>query len=226
MVNDLVGMGKLAESFEKGTKEIRQLTYDFLAPPVKEVGQLIADKIRFNRFSNAIQAMKEAKKMIKAAGIQQKPVDLKIFMPLIEFCSLEEDHDMVSRWAGLLASAAIGGMMLPAFVRILSELSADEAMILDYIYIHRKKVDGIMDTVSNPGVDKEELIAAIGLPEEEYGIRILDLLRLRLIEQVTTDAMNWRPGYGDWGAGGYIGLTALGEAFISACKGPSKKSPE
>lgn len=221
MVDDLVGIGKLAESIEKGTKEIRQLAYDFLAPPVKEAGQLIADRIRFNRFSNAIQAMKEATEMVKAAGIQQKPVNLKTFMPLIEFCSLEEDHDMVSKWAGLLASAASGGMVLPSFARILSDISSDEARIIDYIYIHREKAL----TNPNPGVDKEDLKIAIGLPVEEYGVRILNLLRLRLIEQVSTDAMLWRPGYGDWGAGGEVGLTALGEAFISACKGPSKKSP-
>ena len=165
--------------------------------------------------------MKEATEMIKAAGVQQKPVDLKTFMPLIEFCSLEEDHDMVSKWAGLLASAASGGMVLPSFVRILSDLSPDEARVIDYIYIHRKKTY----VVPSSGVDKEDLKIAIGLPEEEYGVRILNLLRLRLIEQVTTDATPWRPGYGDWCAGGQVGLTALGEAFISACKGPPKKSP-
>ena len=196
MVNDLVGIGKLAESIEKGTKEIRQLTYDFLAPSVKEAGQLIADKInriKFNKLSNPIQAMEEAKAMIKAAGIQQKPVDLKIFMPLIEFCSLEEDHDMVSRYAGLLASAAIGGMMLPAFVRILSELSADEAMILDYIYIHRKKVDGIMDTVSNRGVDKEELIAAIKLPEEfEFDVHSSSIDGVSDIRKTLSNYLNRR----------------------------------
>jgi hypothetical protein len=71
----------------------------------------------------------------------------------------------------------IGGMMLPAFVRILSELSADEAMILDYIYIHRKKVGGIIDTVSNPGVDKEKnmdpitaaLVAALAAGATQLG---------------------------------------------------------
>lgn len=219
MVNDLVGLGKLALSIEKGTKEFRQLAYDFLAPPVKEAGQLIADKIRFYRISNAIRAMKEATEMVKAAGIRQNPVNLKTFMPLVEFCSLEENHDMISKWAGLLASAASGGKVLPSFVRILSDISPDEARILDYIYSHRKKIN----LIPNLGVDKEELEKAIGIPVEEYGVRILNLLRLRLIEQVTTDSMHWRPGYGDWGAGGQVGLTALGEAFIIACKGPPKK---
>jgi len=220
MVNDLVGLGKIAESIEKGTREIRQLSYDFLSPSVKEAGQLIADRIKFNRISNAVQAMKEALELIRSAGIQQIPVNLKTFMPLIEFCSLEEDQDMVSKWAGLLASAATGGMVLPSFVRILSDLSPDEARILDYIKTHSKKID----VIPNPGVEKEELQNAMGLPEQEYGVRLLNLLRLRLIEQVSTDANLWRPGYGDWGAGGQVGLTALGEAFITASRGPSMKS--
>ncbi len=221
MVDDLVGLGKLAESIEKGTKEVRQLAYDFLAPAVKEAGQSIGDRIKFNRFSNAIQAMKKANEMIKAADIQQTPVNLKTFMPLIELCSLEEDYHMVTKWAGLLASAASGGMVLPSFVRILSDLSPDEARIIDYIYNHREK----NDLISNPGLDKQKLIIAIGLQEEEYGVRILNLLRLRLIEEVTGDGNLYRPGYGDWSAVGQVGLTALGEAFISACNGPSKKSP-
>ena len=220
MVNDLVGLGKLAESIEKGTKEVRQLAYDFLAPPVKEAGQFLADRIKFNRISNAVQAMKEALELIKSAGIQQKPVNLKTFMPLIESCSLEEDHYMVSKWAGLLASAATGGMVLPSFVRILSDLSPDEARIIDYIKTHCKKID----LIPNSGVEKEDLQKAMGLPEQEYGVRLLNLLRLRLIEQVSSDANLWRPGYGNWGAGGEVGLTVLGEAFITACRGPSMKS--
>lgn len=199
MENDLTGLGKLAESIEKGTREFRQLTYDFLAPPVKEAGQLIADKIKFYRFTNSIQAMKKAMEMIKAANVHQNSVNLKIFMPLIEACSLEEDDDMVSKWAGLLASAASGGMVLPSFIRILSDLSPDEARIIDYIYINRTE----KALVPNPSVDKEELKAAIGLPDVEYGVRILNLRRLNIIEQVMTN-MRLVPGYGDWSAGGKL----------------------
>jgi Abortive infection alpha len=218
MENDLIGLGKIADSIEKGTKEFRQLTYDFLAPPVKEAGQLIADKIKFYRVSNTIKAMKEATEMIKAAKIQQNSVTLKIFMPLIEACSLEDDNDMVSKWAGLLASAASGGMVLPSFIRILSDLSSDEARIIELIYLHRLN----SPMIRNTGVDKGELKTAIGLPDEEYGVRILNLLRLNIIEQLTI-APDYKPGYGDWSEGGHVGLTALGEAFITACKGPSAK---
>lgn len=158
MVNDMAGIGKITESIEKGTKELRQLCYDFLAPSVKEAGLSIADKIKFYRFSNAVQAMQKASEIIKSAGIIQEPVGLKIFMPLMECCSLEEDQGMVSKWAGLLASAATGGMVLPSFVRILSDLSPDEAKMIEYIKTNGKE----FVAVYNKGVEKEELLKCDG----------------------------------------------------------------
>ncbi len=216
MVNDLVGLGKFADSIEKGTKEIRQLAYDFLAPSVREAGQLVADRIRFNRISYTIEAMKKAISMVKDANLNLKPVDLKTFMPLIEFCSFEEDPGMVDKWAGLLASAASGGIVLPSFTRILAELSPDEARILDYIFINRKKYE-----VSYYVVNKNDLKNSIGLTEKEYGIRIVNLIRLNLIAQITTDADIPLQGYFRSSKGVHVGLTMLGETFISSCRGPS-----
>ena len=131
---------------------------------------------------------------------------------------LEDNDNLIEKWSGLLASAASGGKVLPSFAHILSELSPSEAKILDYIYTHRKKLEFVGDS----GVDKQDLEKAMGLSIEEYGIRILNLRRLGMIEQVTTDAMRWQAGHGGWGAGGDVGLTALGESFIDACKGLPK----
>jgi len=84
MVDDLTGFGKIAQSIEQVTKEVRQLSYDFLDPPVKEAGQWIAERIRFYRVSSAISTLTKARQKLESAGLPVKSVDLKTFLPLMQ----------------------------------------------------------------------------------------------------------------------------------------------
>lgn len=198
------------------TESVRKLIGPFSDPVLKELGEYVATRIRFIHFKRSLKVLEEAKRLLDERGIKPNPVDLKILVPILEGAGLEDNDDLISMWSGLLASAASGGRVLPAFARILRDISPEEGRILDYIYTHRKE----FRIMWHAAVRKEELEKAIGLGAEDYGIRILNLLRLRLIEQVTSEGLQWRPGYGNWSAGGHVGLTALGESLIDACKGP------
>jgi len=200
------------------TESLRKAIAPFTEPVLKEIGEYIAGRIRFINFKRSIKVLEEAKRLLDQKGIKPKAVNLKILVPILEGAGLEESDDLIEMWSGLLASAASEVEVLPSFPRILSELSPIEAKILDYVYTHRKQIQ----YEATPGVGKEELEHAAGLPVEQYAVRILNLRRLGLIDQVTSDGMLWQRGMGDWGAGGHVGLTALGNAIVSACKGPSK----
>jgi len=81
-----------------------------------------------------------AEGFLAARGIDPQHVPAKILFPLLDYGSREDpdDAEMVTRWAALLANAAAGdgagAAVLPSFPRILSELSPEEAAILDLLY--------------------------------------------------------------------------------------------
>lgn len=202
------------------TESVRKFIAPFSDPVLKELGEYVAGRIRFIHFKRSIKVLEEAKRLLDERGIKPNPVDLKILVPILEGAGLESKDDLINMWSGLLASAASCGEVLPSFARILSDLSPEEARILDYIHTHKQEVQY---TGGNFGVEKQELEKAIALNSEEYGVLILNLRRLELVFEVTTDGMIWQPGHGSWGAGGHIGLTALGESLINACKGPPNK---
>lgn len=222
MVDDLVGLGKIADAAERGTREFRELVRDLLKPAANELGEYFADRIRLYRARAAMTAVQEARRQIEASGLDQKPLSVKDVVLLLEGASLEEDDYLVSKWAGLISSAATTGDTLPAFSDILRQLTPEEARVLDYIsdnavdlHISGKKV----------GVDKAALQKKSGLAFNGFIVRVQNLHRLELIVQLTTGGIEPVRGAAGWGATGHVGLTALGEAFVEACRGPAKLTP-
>ncbi len=219
MVEDLIGAGKIAETAERGTREIRELVQDFLSPAATEAGQYLADKIRIYRYNAAIRAVQKAKASIGESGLQTHPIELKRLIPMLEGASLEEDEDLVARWAGLIASAATHSDVLPAFAEILRQLTPEEARMLDFMFDNAADVPGLAGPA--PGVDKSDLQDAADLPQEQFLVRVQNLHRLELIVQLTRGGLEPVRGFRGWGHSGHVGLTALGEAFVKACRGPA-----
>jgi hypothetical protein len=218
MTGDLISLGKFAKAAERGTREFRELLRDFLSPAAVEAGQYLADQVRIFRFIAAIRAMLKAKEMIAKSGLDSHSIDLKRLIPLLEGASLEEDDDLVSRWAGLIASAATTSDTLPAFADILRQLTPEEARMLDFIFYNAADVPGLAGPA--PGVDKADLQEASALSQEQFLVRVQNLHRLELIVQLTIGALEPVRGFRGWGHSGHVGLTALGEAFMRACRGP------
>ncbi|MDO8723948.1 MAG: Abi-alpha family protein [Syntrophales bacterium] len=219
-MEDLAGIGKLSESIEKGTKEIRQLAYDFLAPGLKEAGQLLADKVRFSRIDNAALTLKKAIKLIADSGLSLHPVDLKTLVPLIEYSSLEDDQSMVDKWAGLLASAAAFDTPMTAYVHILAELSAVDAKTFDFICT-TPEVSKKSDEIQIYGVRVQTILESLKLEKIQLLPVIGNLGRLGLIQRVLSDGAMFlgEPPLGV-PKNDVIGPTSLGQCFIQACEGP------
>lgn len=220
MAEDLTGAGKIAEAVERSTREIRELVQSFLGPLAAEAGQYLADKIRIYRYNAAIRALQLAHQRITASGIDPQPIDLKRLIPMIEGASLEEGDDLVARWAGLIASAATGTDTLPAYADILRHLSPEEARMLEFLFDNAANVSGLAEQYE--GVDKAELESESGLSREQFLIRIQNLHRLELVVQITIGGLEPVRGFHGWSHSGHVGLTALGEAFVKACRGPER----
>jgi len=79
----------------------------------------------------------ELVKMAKDAGFTPQAVPIKLLFPLLEGASLEEDEDLHTLWAALLANAASPEneeRVRPAFIATLRQLSRDEAELLNWVY--------------------------------------------------------------------------------------------
>src|SRR5687767_4013840 len=105
MADDLLGLGKVCEALEKGTKEVRELAKVYFKPIAKEKGELRADKIRLERMHQTFKTMEEADRLLQKAGIKHRRLNQKIVIPLLEHASLETDEQLAINWAGLLASS-------------------------------------------------------------------------------------------------------------------------
>lgn len=222
-MDDLTGLGKVSESIERGTKEIRQLSYDFLSPSVKEAGKLIADKIRYFRLKNAIETMKKAKNKVSSAGLSLNHVELKTLLPLLEGASLEDHSDMVEKWAGLLSSASVSDKSMVSFVYILKELSPADANVLDAIGHYSKNAMQI-SAYQYYGILLTDLETKIEINRDSLILTLGNLVRLGLIQRVYEKAaMTWGEIPLGTGENEMAGLTPIGVSFLAACYGPDFK---
>ena len=130
MASNVSGIGKVAESVELGTRKVRGLLSLFLKPSITQLGLFGGDWLKSQRETQLAKTLAKAKAKLNAGKLAINPVPLKLLKPIVEDCSLEEDEDMIERWANLLAAAACGDPVLPTYVRLLAELTPNEAQLL------------------------------------------------------------------------------------------------
>jgi hypothetical protein len=112
----------------------KDLVQAFLGPLAVDVGTGLGYVSTVYRIKLGLAMMEKARRMLSDAGIEPRVVVPKIFLPILESGSLEEEPELQQRWAALLASAAQEGGVPPAFAGMLRELTADDARFLDALY--------------------------------------------------------------------------------------------
>jgi Abortive infection alpha len=111
----------------------RDLVQQFLGPFASEVGTGLGYVGTVLRVKLGVQMMQRAKEMLTKAGIQPAIVAPKLFLPLLENASLEEEQRLQECWAALLANAArpdIHIKLTPSYIEILKQLSPPEVRFL------------------------------------------------------------------------------------------------
>lgn len=116
-------------------KEIVKSVCDLFSP-LTELAGTIGDKLRIYRQISVLRALKRAKEISDEEGLVLEAPPLKFLIPYLESSSLEdpEDEILIELWARLLASSATdykGEYSL--YIRILNELSPNEAKAFNYI---------------------------------------------------------------------------------------------
>lgn len=189
--------------------------------PASEVGGYLGDGRRMRRFERQVRMFKRANEMLAEAGIDPSRVDWKVLTPLVAGAADEEDDSMAERWAALLANAAAGeyGFFVhPSFPRVLSEMSALDAALLN------RFADGVEITFRAGSDQTHELFSALEiglLPDfrlsyNQISVSYSNLDRMNLC-RIAPDGQD--------DSTERIVLTEYGSRFLKACS-PPKHAPK
>lgn len=108
---------------------VAEIVKSIVVPPFAFLGKRMADRVE--------RLFEKTGKMVQDAGITPQPVSDKLIIEIVRGASLEDNEDLHTMWAALLANAASpdgADEVRPAFVATLRQLSRDEALLLNWIY--------------------------------------------------------------------------------------------
>jgi hypothetical protein len=203
---------------EKGIEEAAKMAKDYLdkliTPALEEGGGIIGDTVAYWRFKNKVNLVLKAKAFLESKGIQPKQLLPKVVAPLLEAGSLEEDEDMKSRWAALLASAATDPISVPPFYpKILSELSSSEARILEWMAERTEQQIGWV-------LSGQEIRTKFLIMPPQYEVLMGNLVRLNLCSPLLGSGTMGKDYVGaeDWPPYQQVQFTRLGYSFVKACQ--------
>jgi hypothetical protein len=201
-----------------------------LGPAADELAEMWRDRVRLYRYERQLKCVQKAERMAQDAGFTPQAVPPKILFPLLEGASFEDNEDLHTMWAALLANAASpenAGKVRPGFIVILKGMSPDEAALLKWLVDHRTSPSG---DIFNAPFEYAELMLAYhrvvpyreidgvkGLDHLDFEVCLNDLEAARLIEpKPETEGSLFLTPYPR-------ALTFRSLAFVDACSPPDAK---
>ncbi|MDQ3739723.1 MAG: DUF4393 domain-containing protein [Actinomycetota bacterium] len=177
-----------------------------------ELDQMIGERVGWWRFKQSCRLAQKAKKLIEDEHLSPHQVPLRTAVPLLEAASLEDDEELVDRWAALLANASAETVEVPpSFANVLRELEPATARLLDQLY------DDVM-TIA-PEIRPHFSIFFEQHDKEEAGnfpFHVDNLMRLGLVRSGT---------FGQAEEYQHLVLTEFGRSFVRACRPPGTPDP-
>jgi hypothetical protein len=107
-----------------------------LGPAADELAEMLRDQVRLYRYERQIKCLEKAEQMARDAGFTPQAVPAKILFPLLEGASFEDNEDLHTMWAALLANAAStrnADKVRPSFIALLRQMAPDEAVMLNWM---------------------------------------------------------------------------------------------
>ncbi len=163
---------------------LHKMLEQLLGPAATEVGLTLGDSVKVWRFKRQIRLLQEVNRLVEETGKDVKPIPTRLFFPIFEAASIEDDDEMQTRWAALLAhEATSAGLVHPSHIDILKQLSPDDARLLDKVndkcernksrkvrpvnnYFEDHEMEGILESHE----DSLENLIRLGLIQSEYEI--------------------------------------------------------
>jgi hypothetical protein len=198
-----------------------------LGPAADELAEMWRDQVRMYRYERQLKCVEKAERMAQEAGFTPNPVPPKILFPLLEGASFEENEDLHTMWAALLANAASpdgADKVRPAFISVLKQMSPDEASVLTFIADLQTSPFSptgfyprfSSDSANPPNIDFEDLLICLD------GLEAVKLLRIAVVLP-SKDRRSGDESIVLDDDGPYY-LTDRGNAFLKSCQPPKPKS--
>jgi hypothetical protein len=109
-----------------------------LGPAADEIAEMMRDQVRLYRYGRQLACVQKAAKMTEDAGFTPHEVPSKLLFPLLEGASCEENEDLHTMWAALLANASSpkwSDGVRPGYIALLRQMASDEAALLNWLYM-------------------------------------------------------------------------------------------
>jgi hypothetical protein len=148
---------------------------------------IVADKVKFYRFQRAVEFAEKTEQILKEKGLgdktaKTKEVPPKTAIPLIEFATLEDNDDLQTMWARLLANAMDGNFTIEitnVHISIMKDLQAVDVKILNRLYSEAGRSSKAYDELL---FDKKKVAQVIGITETQTELSLLNLMRLGCVK--------------------------------------------
>ena len=129
VMGDVLGVGKVVE---KLVEPIADIIKKVAGPAAEEIGLTLQDSIKVYRAKRQYRLFEKMRDFVKEAGYEPRHIPLKVLLPSMDYASVEEDEDLHTAWATLLANAADPDVesVSPAFPEVLRQMSPFEARLL------------------------------------------------------------------------------------------------
>lgn len=228
---------------------VHEIFIKLTGPAAESYGLMWSESIDLRRQKRLIKGLVEVKKMVDEADFDPQMVPDKLLLPIFEGMSLEDDEDLYTMWAALLANAANPAnneKVRPGFVAMLKQMSAEEAKLLGWMY-DTLFLEFVVQTSTqafliNPKVPNAYNNLTSGLSEAlDQSLPVTSAKLVDVYKQITAGRGNKKECYVS--IDGLLSaqviakhqneeknmetdfyVTARGLAFVEACRTPKPKS--
>jgi hypothetical protein len=219
-----------------GALKLTDVIKAMLGPATAEIAERFRDEVRRYRYGRQLDCLMKAEKMAKDAGFTPKAVPIKLLFPLLEGASLEENEDLHTMWAALLANASSPNQsenVRPGFTAILKNMAHDEAKLLKWIREHEEEWphNGPLKWFTAQSelgfTTKGEAERAIRIDPRMAtcldGLEAQQLIRRRYWLPDSSSFLDEESKYGRKQVAFTLEMTERGVAFLEACSPPKPK---
>lgn len=202
-----------------------QLIGDICGPVFKEIGEMLRDELRPYRAVRERQLAEKTARMVQEAGFQPKAVSPKLLFTVFDNGGIEDDEDMHTRWAALLANAAdpaTEDIIPPSFPEILKQLSKRDAHILKELYDVSLESESVWPP-HDLGTLEEMFIRFSEFTNPQVFSTIEHLRHQSLIDEFYVETTQQAGRYTDITRIRRFRVTQFGGMFVRACEPPKKR---
>jgi hypothetical protein len=152
--------------------KLADIIHKLAGPMAEEYGLLLAEKVRVYRLKNWVSVVTKTQKILSDANLPPNAVPPRMFLPILEASSIEDDETLQDLWAGLLATASQQtDSVSPSFVETLKQLTPDEARHLQHVSNAvgaARKFRALANVALNPWAFSERGGATVGVSSDTY----------------------------------------------------------